>query len=100
MAKIEPCKWCSATCYWLAHERTGNVAPINFQPDPKGNIAIDGDTYRIVKKGEEYDGARYMNHWATCPKAHEHEGEKKAKKAAEAKAAAESAPAEPPAEGR
>jgi hypothetical protein len=69
---------CGAHVYWLRHETTGRMAPVDVEPDPagKGNIRIDpqAGTYAVVA-GEALLLARYggealrLNHWVTCPAA-------------------------------
>jgi hypothetical protein len=73
------CRWgtavvpCGASVLWLKHDRTAKSAPIDAEPAPKGNVAIDlhAGTYRIVPEAERaaLDGELYTNHWATCPAA-------------------------------
>jgi len=62
------CEACDERIVWLTHEKTGKPAPIDAVPDPKGNVVADFDagTYRIAREDE---GARYTNHFATCPHA-------------------------------
>lgn len=43
--------------------------PLDQEPCADGNIAVEGDVARVLKKGEEYDGPRYKSHFATCPAA-------------------------------
>ena len=58
---------CGTLFVYRKHHKTGNPAPICLDPDPKGNIVLDGDgTYRNLLKGETTDGLRYLNHFANC----------------------------------
>lgn len=72
-ATEDACRSCHAPVIRLDHERTGNEAPIDRDPTPDGNIAIDleAGTYRIVPKAErdQYVGQLRKNHFATCPQA-------------------------------
>ena len=62
------CSACKAEFVFYPHERTGRPAPLIESPN--GNIAVnDGGTYRIIKKGESFDGQRYLNHFSDCPAA-------------------------------
>jgi hypothetical protein len=69
------CQSCGASFFWAIHERTGRPAPVNADPTADGNIAIRFETahngiqavYRVLGKSENYDGARYTNHWMDCP---------------------------------
>lgn len=76
------CEGCGAQIVWRFAEGTGRRAPINAEPDPKGNIMVVRDTgaYRVLTKqamadmeGTLFEQAvrndRYTSHFATCPKA-------------------------------
>lgn len=68
------CSKCAAPLFWLKHEGTGKVAPIDREPVVGGNITIDpiAGTYRIVPKAERElspNRPRHKNHFVTCPEA-------------------------------
>jgi len=62
MTDVSTCKSCGARIYWLRHERTGNLAPIDVDVSFKGNIAVnlEAGTYTI------HEGGSRRNHFATC----------------------------------
>lgn len=72
-----PCRWCGRPVYWLHHERTGKLAPIDVEPALDGNVAIDaaGNRYGIRAAGSAPELRR--NHWSTCPEAERHRSAKK-----------------------
>jgi hypothetical protein len=40
-------------------------------PAADGNCAVNDDgTYRVVPKGELFDGQRWLNHFSDCPERH------------------------------
>lgn len=66
------CKSCGARVMMLRSASTGKMAPINAEPDPNGNILIDGrrGVYLIVKKAARTaDMVLYTNHFINCPQA-------------------------------
>lgn len=66
------CKSCGAAIRF-AITVNGKKIPLNFLPDPKGNIRLqDGLKAFYLKKDDQYDGERYMPHHATCPNAAEY----------------------------
>lgn len=70
MTTIQRCTACNARLVYLAHVRTGKIAPIEVDPSEDGNIVFDTDgRYRMLKKGEETTRARRKNHFSTCPDA-------------------------------
>lgn len=70
------CRSCRALIYWLRHPVTRKLAPIDYEPSPKGNVALNeaDDTYMILT-GPSLDDARAegmalrTNHFVTCPQA-------------------------------
>ena len=61
---------CGASVWFLRHERTGKVAPINVAPTPGGNIAVDLATcvYRLIPACDRQEGAlHHTNHFMDCP---------------------------------
>ena len=66
---IHTCR-CGAEFVFRKHETNPTIAPIETEPAENGNVAVLADgRYRIVKKGEDYDGPRFKSHFATCPHA-------------------------------
>lgn len=68
------CRSCGTRVWFLRHERTGTVTPIETEPAPKGDIAVDLDrgTWRVVRqrsKRQAPDGPLHMAHFATCTEA-------------------------------
>lgn len=68
---------CRAPVFWIAHENTGKVAPIDPEPVVGGNVEIIiqrdeqrdipiGMTYRIVPKEERGGRLLHRNHYVTC----------------------------------
>lgn len=57
------------------HERTQNTAPIEVDPDPRGNILINDDgTWHQLRKAEQpWPAERYLNHFAYCPNRKQYE---------------------------
>lgn len=71
MAKTSACRSCGAPIYWLKHETTRKLAPIDEMPSPHGNclVNLQDSTYRLAL-GQA--GTLYTNHFATCPQASQH----------------------------
>jgi hypothetical protein len=71
MAKTSACKSCGQPIYWLKHETTGKLAPIDTTPSPTGNclVNLQDSTYRLAL-GQ--GGTLYTSHFATCPQAGQH----------------------------
>ena len=71
MAKTSACTSCGAPIYWLKHEKTGKLAPIDAAPSANGNclVNLQDSTYRLAL-GQS--GTLYTNHFATCPQAATH----------------------------
>lgn len=82
--RVEACEACGVQFVRLKHERTGNFAPIEFEPAENGNvIPLNSDgratvaesaiSYRIKRKAEQWnvktDGPLFLNHFASCPSA-------------------------------
>lgn len=74
------CKNCRAPILWVPNNKTRTVAPIDFEPNPRGNIVIvssDRDsTYRVLGNDElleakQRDVPLFTNHFMTCPAASE-----------------------------
>lgn len=69
-----PCG-CTVEVRWYPNNVTGKRALVNMTPDPNGNVVLEGDVYRVLKKHEMgntplFDApTRYTLHFATCPKA-------------------------------
>lgn len=69
------CRACDAEIWWLENQTTGKKAPIDAEPDPKGNVvaSLHDGLYRIASADERAEmGPRrqlHLNHFVTCPKA-------------------------------
>lgn len=63
---------------------TGNLAPVDAEPSPKGNIAILDDGTAAIDSKDIFEplpaGPRHLNHYATCPQAKRWHERSKAKK--------------------
>jgi hypothetical protein len=66
MTDPRPCSTCKAPVFDLKHSRTGKLAPIDAEPNPKGNIMINHEEGTYVIVSQVTVGERHMNHWATC----------------------------------
>lgn len=64
-ASLSRCASCQAEILWL---RTVNnkAMPVDPEPVPNGNVVIEGETARVLRRGEEHPGPRYKSHFATC----------------------------------
>lgn len=59
---------CGKSIEFLPHCMTGKKSPITVEAAPNGNIArLPNGTYRIIEAAEDYNGPRYLNHFADCP---------------------------------
>lgn len=70
--QAERCKSCGAHVWWLKHTGTQRPAPINVEPDPKGNcvINLEAKTYTTLGRLNGTSGLpHYTNHFMTCPQA-------------------------------
>ncbi len=66
---MSTCKSCGARITWLT-TAAGKAMLVDEDPVPYGNIVVvDGTRCRVLERGEEYDGPRYVTHFATCPQA-------------------------------
>jgi hypothetical protein len=63
MAKTSACTSCGAPIYWLKHEKTGKLAPIDVTPNLTGNCLVNvaEGTYRLAR-----------GQGGTCPQAATH----------------------------
>lgn len=65
------CRTCKAEVIFLAHDKTGRLAPIELEPRPNGRFKVDLDNltytthYGMVGSGD----VLHENHYATCPHA-------------------------------
>jgi len=71
----ERCKSCNAPVIWCATERLKPM-PVNFEPEPGGNLAIDQRSdgrmpfARVVDKKHAWGRTDlHKSHFATCPDA-------------------------------
>jgi hypothetical protein len=64
---VSRCRKCQAEIWFLKHHETGKVNPVSATPSPTGNILLLSDgRYRILRKGEEIAGPRYVSHFVDC----------------------------------
>lgn len=72
------CRACGADIYFAVHAFTGELAPINWEPDPKGDlILVEPTTPRPAYPGYRHHAPLfdprpecfYTSHYATCPDA-------------------------------
>jgi hypothetical protein len=60
---------------FFARTELGANMPLDYLPNEHGNVYLeerDGRVVAIVSSNPPADAARYMPHFATCPKAQEH----------------------------
>jgi len=72
--KDTTCASCKAPVRVLRNDRTGRLAPINPEPDPKGNVVLRESAgftlYHVLTKDEaDSTETRYTSHFFTCPDA-------------------------------
>lgn len=65
------CQKCGKEVMWLGHKDTNKTAPIEVEPNEKGNIFVKGNLYRIatkaeIEKAKEIGKPLYLNHFASC----------------------------------
>lgn len=70
---VVPCQTCGAMVIWTITEATGARAPVDHQPAPNGNIALEARPVgaplsRVVPAGEREGKALRLNHFVTCRK--------------------------------
>jgi len=73
------CARCAAPMFWARAAESGKAIPIDYEPDPKGNLALTrtGSASRGYWVGPytpiEDDGfdVRWVSHFVTCPMADE-----------------------------
>jgi len=60
---------CGARIRWPRNSKTKRGMPVDFDPRPDGNIAIEGNFAIALsqKAAAEYQGAKYVSHFSTCP---------------------------------
>lgn len=81
----EHCRSCGAEVVWRKHLSTGNLAPINAEPDPTGNVILVGDAeYYVLRRSDPTPPAdieRYTAHHSTCPHAEQWRQKQKERRA-------------------
>jgi hypothetical protein len=78
------CARCAAPMFWARAAESGKAIPIDYEPEPKGNLvvaAVGADLNRLGTTAywvgpyseEEDDGfdIRFVSHFVTCPMADE-----------------------------
>ena len=70
-AQTTRCRDCGASVWFLKHEQTGKLAPIEVLRHPEGNVCVDLArlTYRVISSTTPPQGPRYRSHFASCPAA-------------------------------
>lgn len=89
-AQVSTCslgRECRAKILW-ARMASGKSMPLDYDPDPEGNVAVYRDASgvvvgRVLKAGEERDAHErtHMSHFATCPAKARRDREAAARKA-------------------
>ncbi len=62
---------CGEEIRWVKGRKGGSI-PIDVEPNPEGNVLIEGDGLAVVLPKEaaaRYTGEKFMVHWKTCPDA-------------------------------
>jgi hypothetical protein len=68
---IGKCRWCDADVRWVVMVPSGKKNPLDPDPAPNGNVILEAHNTGLAKalrRGEPYEGPRYLSHWATCSK--------------------------------
>jgi hypothetical protein len=62
------CRSCGAPVWFLRHERSGKLAPVEQATSPAGNAVanLPEASYRLARAGDEPAERRWMHH-ITCP---------------------------------
>jgi hypothetical protein len=68
---VSVCRSCGAEIRWSITE-TGKRIPLDPDPSPTGNIRLDFTTAHVLRADDDYQGPRYVSHFATCPNASAH----------------------------
>lgn len=60
---------CGARIRWPRNPKTKRGMPVDYEPRADGNIAIEGNFAIVLspKAATEYQGDKYVSHFATCP---------------------------------
>lgn len=72
MSVVVPCRSCDAPVIWATHVRTGKRAPIDAEPDNRGNVILTGTTYTVEANADRraalvLEGVELRtNHFQTC----------------------------------
>lgn len=66
----DKCRSCQRPIIWVKMEKSGKSNPLDAQPGPGGNVAINVDgTARVLAKDEiavTDPMSRYVSHFVTC----------------------------------
>lgn len=62
---------CGARIRWPKNPKTGRGMPVDYDPRPDGNIAIEGGIAVVLSadRAKVYEGEKFLSHFATCPNA-------------------------------
>lgn len=70
------CRSCGAPIRWVRMAESGRANPLDPNPHPSGNIALDAEgKAHYLKRGQETfiaPSERYVSHFSTCPNAKQH----------------------------
>lgn len=60
---------CGARIRWPRNPKTKRGMPVDYEPRADGNIAIEGNFAIVLQPqaAREYQGDKYVSHFATCP---------------------------------
>lgn len=73
---MSSCRTCGADIIWV-ETPSGRSMPLDAQPTEIGNIEINGDSIRFVKRDRNATTPRYVSHFSTCPDAAKHRKKKR-----------------------
>ena len=71
------CRSCGADIEWTKNKRTGRRMPVDREPVPGGDIAVEIDANNeavswLLLPLVTYSGPRFVSHFSTCPNAESH----------------------------
>lgn len=71
------CRSCGAAIEWTKNRRTGRRMPVDREPVPDGNIAVELDANKepvswLLLPLMTHSGPRFVSHFSTCPNAESH----------------------------
>jgi hypothetical protein len=64
---VSTCRSCGARITWVRTE-SGKAMPIDVAPRADGNVGVTGGGIAVyLKADEQWQGPRYVSHFASCP---------------------------------